>query len=87
MLQTNAMKVGLLRKIFGKTKIGRIRNQQIGESCGLQPINAQVEKRRGEWDEHVTRMNAERSVKISRDNKGRRSPGRPKRRQSDLITD
>jgi hypothetical protein len=47
-----------------------------------------VERRR-EWDEHVTRMYTERLVKISRDNipAGRRSPGRPKRRWSDLIVD
>jgi len=47
-----------------------------------------VERRR-EWDEHVTRVNAERLVKISRYNipAGRRSPGRPKRRWSDLIPD
>jgi hypothetical protein len=45
-----------------------------------------VERRRREWDDHVTRMNVERFVKISRDNvpAGRRSPGSPKR-WSDLI--
>jgi hypothetical protein len=45
-----------------------------------------VERRR-EWDQHVTRMNPERLVKISRDNMpvGRRSPGHPKRKWSDLI--
>jgi hypothetical protein len=43
-----------------------------------------VERRR-EWDEHLTRMDAERSAKISRDNipAGRRSPGRSKRRWRD----
>ena len=84
MLETNEMKV--LRKIVGKTKIDRIRSQQIRESCGIQPINEWVERRR-EWDQHVTRMDAERLFKISRDNvpAGRRSPGRPKRRWSDLI--
>jgi len=48
-----------------------------------------VERRRREWDQHVTRMNAERLVKISRDNipVGRRSTGCPKRRWSDLIID
>ena len=46
-------------------------------------------RRRREWNEHVTRMDAERLVKISRDNipAGRSSPGRPKRRWSDLILD
>ena len=54
-------------------------SQQIREFCGIQAINEWVE-RRTEWDEHVTRMDAERLVKISRDNipAGRRSPGRPK---------
>jgi hypothetical protein len=40
----------------------RIRRQ----SCGIQPIDEWMERR--EWDEHVTRMDAERLVKISRDN-------------------
>ena len=37
MLEANEMIV--LRKIVGKTKIDRIRSQQITESCGIQPIN------------------------------------------------
>jgi hypothetical protein len=46
-------------------------------------------ERRSEWDDHVTRTDAERLVKISRDNvpAERRSPGCPKRRWSDLILD
>jgi hypothetical protein len=56
-----------LVKIVGKTKIDRIRSQQIRESCGIQPINEWMESRR-EWDEHVTKMDAERLAKISRDN-------------------
>ena len=77
MLEANAIKV--LRKIVVKTKIDRIRSQQIRESCGIEPINEWVERRRREWDQHVTRMDAEKSVKISWDNTpvGRRSPGRP----------
>jgi hypothetical protein len=64
-LEANEMKI--LRKIVGKTKIDRIRSQQIRESCGIQPVNEWVERRR-EWDEHVTRMDAERIFKISRHN-------------------
>ena len=87
MLEANVMKV--LRNIVGKTKIDRIRSQQMRESCDFQPINEWVERRRREWDEHVTRMDAERLVKISRDNipSRRRSPGRPKRRWSGIILD
>ena len=68
MFEANEMKVA--RKIVGKTKIDRIRSQQIRDSCGIQPINEWVERRRRrEWDQHVTRMDAERLVKISKDNK------------------
>ena len=54
-----------LRKIVGKTKIDRIRSQQIIESCGILPINEWVERRsrRREWDQHVTWMDAEKLVK------------------------
>ena len=86
MLEADGMK--LVRKIVGKTKIDRIRGQQIRESCSIQSIHEWVERRRRkEEGEHVTRMYTERLVKISRDNipAGRRSPGRPKRRCSELI--
>ena len=40
---------------------------------------------RRKWDEHATRMNAERIIKISRDNiPTGKFLGRPKRRWSDL---
>ena len=59
--------------MLAKQKIYKIR-----ESCGIQPINEWAERRR-EWDAHVTRMDAERLVKISRDNiPVGRSPGRQK---------
>ena len=85
-LEANEMNVP--RNIGGKTKIGRTRSQQIRESCGIQPINEWVERKRREWDEHVIRIDAERLVKISRDNipAGKSSPRCPKRRWSDLVT-
>ena len=45
------------RKIVDKTKIDRIRSQQIRESCGKRTIQEWVEGRIREWDEHVKRMN------------------------------
>ena len=77
------------RKIVDKTEINRIRSQQIREFCDILPINKSVEIRRRGWDEHVTRMNAKRLVKILRHNltAGRRFPGHRKRRWSDLIPD
>ena len=83
MLEGNEMKV--LRKIINK-KIDRIWSQQ-NELCGIQPINEWVQRRR-EWDDHETRMDAERIAEISMDNTSipaRRSPGHPKRRWRDLI--
>ena len=63
-----------------------IRSQKIRESCGIEPIPGWVGRRRkrrkrGEWNEPVTRMDAKRLVKISRDNVPaiRRSLERPKR--------
>ena len=77
-MRTNEIKI--LRKIVGKTKIDRIRSQENKESCGIQPIEW-MERSRREWDEHITRMDTEGLVKISRDNipAGRRSPGRPRK--------
>ena len=47
-----------------------------------------MERRRVEWEEHVTKMDGERQVKISRDHTpAGRSPGRLKSRWSDLIPD
>ena len=71
----------VLRKIVDM-KIDGISSQEIRESYSIQPINDWVERRRGEWDQHVTRMDAERLVKRSRDSipVGIRCPGRPKRR-------
>ena len=80
----------VLRKIVGKTKIDRIRSQQIRESCDIQTDNQWVERiRTTEWDHHVTRMYNETLVKLLRDNipVRRWSPERPKRRWSDLIID
>ena len=58
----------LLRKIVAKSKIDRITSQQISESCVIKHINEWVESRRRGWEEHVTRMDAEKLVKISRGN-------------------
>ena len=64
----HASEIKFLRKTVGKTKIYAIENQQIGESCGIQRINEWTERRRGEWGEHVTRMDSEILVIILRNN-------------------
>ena len=51
-----------------KQKIHRMRSQEIRESWGIQPINEWMEWRRREWDEYVAKMDAERFVKILKEN-------------------
>ena len=43
-----------------------MRSQQIRESCSILPVNEWVERRRREWDEPITKMDAVRLFKISR---------------------
>ena len=50
MLETKETKQ--LRKIVGKTKIDKIRSQQIKKSYSIQPLDERMERRR-KWDEHV----------------------------------
>jgi hypothetical protein len=65
----------VLRKIVGKTKIDKIRSQQVRESCGIQPIEEWVERRtRREWEQHATKMDAEITV-------GRRSPAKKRNKK------
>ena len=59
MLEANEMKV--LRKIVGNRQNKKPTVQRI---LRYPPINEWVERRRREWGEHVTRMDAERLVKI-----------------------
>ena len=70
-------------------KVVRIRSKKIRESSDIQPIIEWMEIRRQiwKWDEQATGMDAERLVKIPRDNipAGRRFLGHPKRRWSDVI--
>ena len=66
MLEANEMKI--LRKLVRKTKIDCTSSQQIRESCGIKPIKEWMQNIRREWDEHVTRMDAERLVIILWDN-------------------
>jgi hypothetical protein len=67
-----------LGKIVGKTKVYRIRSQQIIKPISFPPINEWAERRRREWNGHVARKDA----KISRDNipAARRFPRFPKRK-------
>ena len=76
-LETTEMNV--LRKIVGKTRFDRIRNNDIRDECEIKPIANWIRKK---FNDYISRITPERIVKIARDEKsnGRRSPVRPKRR-------
>ncbi|KAJ4427041.1 hypothetical protein ANN_26840 [Periplaneta americana] len=85
MMNVTEMKV--LRNITGKTKLDRIQNTGIRDICNIQPIEKWTARRRDEWNKHVERMPLSRLVRRVRDGvpRGRRSPGRPKKRWSDSL--
>ena len=59
-----ANEINAPRKIVGKTKMDRIKKSTNHRILRIQhtSINEWVERRR-EWDEHVTRLDAERLIK------------------------
>ncbi|PSN55706.1 hypothetical protein C0J52_08998 [Blattella germanica] len=55
------------RKIVGKTRLDRIKNEDIRNQCQTQEVGEWTEKRRLEWAAHVSRMLIckEKSVRIT----------------------
>ena len=51
------------RRILGKTKQDRIRNDKIREELKQRPVEEKVYKRQLKWFGHVVRMGEERKVK------------------------
>ena len=84
----STLEMRVLRKIKGCTLRDRIRNDNIRESCQITPITEWVASRRQEWNEHVSRMEDDRSVKQARDKipRGTRTLGRPKKRWKDELS-
>lgn len=71
-----------LRAIAGKSRLDRVRNQEIREQCQIGDIVRFTKTRRKEWNNHVTRANDDRLIKIVRDGNpvGKRDAGRPRKR-------
>lgn len=80
LLRTTEMQV--LRKITGNRLADRIRNNDIRQQCDVPDIVRWSRQRKREWNQHVSRMTPERTVRIARDGKprSRRPVGRPPRR-------
>lgn len=58
--QETAMQMKCCRRIMGKTRRDRIRNETIREQVGLTAVSQKLEERQLSWFGHVTRMDAER---------------------------
>jgi len=53
------IKINTSRKTVVKTRLDHVGNQNIREQCGIQPIGEWVNKRRQEWNKHISRMTEE----------------------------
>lgn len=76
------VEMNTLRAIIGKTRLDRIRNSDVRQQCDIIDVTKFIKKRRRCWDEHVSRADSTRLIKIARDYRpsGRRSIGRPQKR-------
>jgi hypothetical protein len=85
-LETTEMNT--FRKTVAKTGLDHVRNQDMREQYGIQPIGEWVNKGREEWNNHISRMTEDRIVRVVRDNspKCKRRPGRPRKRGSDSYS-
>lgn len=59
----NSVEMRFLRKIKGKTRRDRIRNEVFREQLNIQPIEWNIEQNQIRWLGHVNRMGQERLVK------------------------
>ncbi|XP_056629875.1 uncharacterized protein LOC130440639 [Diorhabda sublineata] len=86
MMGTAEIKV--LHRIAGKTLLDRERSENIRRLCKIDHVNEWVLSRKErEWNEHISCMDNNRLVKITRNKSplGRKSTGRPRKRWSDNL--
>lgn len=83
----NVSEMKTLRRIVGKTRIDRVRNEEVRDTCGVEDISEWVKKRRRQWDEHVERMGEDRIVKRAKYGRpvGNRNVGRPRKRWKEAM--
>jgi hypothetical protein len=61
--QTQVAEMKVLGNIIGKTRRERISNENIRQTCNIQNIADWITRRIHEWNEHITRMNPQRTDK------------------------
>ncbi|KAF2899882.1 hypothetical protein ILUMI_06304 [Ignelater luminosus] len=71
-----------LRAITGTYRADRVRNEHIREQCKITDIARFAKQRRNNWNEHVSKANDDRLIKIARDKipQGKRNARRPRKR-------
>ena len=76
-----------LRRIINKTRMDKMRNEWIRELCGIENITSWVQRRRTEWNMHISRMAEDRPVRRVHDGirEGKRNRGRPMKRWRDAL--
>lgn len=86
-IQATEMKY--LRGVVGKTRRDRVRNEQIREELGVQPIMEFIEQRQLSWWGHLQRMNNDRPVKQIYEARlqAKRRRGRPRQTWNGMIGD
>ena len=78
-----------LRRAAGKTRLDRVRNEDIRKTVGVPPITHHIERQCIKWFGHLTRMPVSQpalrayTMRFS----GFRARGRPRRRWSDSVAD
>jgi hypothetical protein len=56
------MEMRFLRKVIGKTRRDKIRNETIRKNLGVPPLQIEIEESQLRWAGHVLRMGKERIV-------------------------
>jgi len=84
-----ASEMRFLRKIAGKRRIDKIRNEEIRKQVGVSELRNKLESSQLRWYGHVVRMSDNRLPKqilnSGTENMGKRPRGRPKLRWHDQI--
>ncbi|XP_048522293.1 uncharacterized protein LOC125504409 [Dendroctonus ponderosae] len=65
LVETAEMKI--ICRITGETLLDRERSEDVRTACNVNNINEWVANRKKEWNEHISRMNHHRFVRIARD--------------------
>ncbi|KAF6212004.1 hypothetical protein GE061_012522 [Apolygus lucorum] len=84
-----ASEMRYLRRVEGKSRRDRVRNQTIRSNLHVDPLNRRVEEAQLRWFGHVVRMPDHRQPRMAWEARfpGRRSIGRPRRRWEENVQD